>query len=34
MKDDDDFGSVLLNRRHLRIDRSVMLAKPDQQGTS
>jgi hypothetical protein len=28
MKDDDDCGSVLFNRGHLRIDHSVMLAEP------
>jgi hypothetical protein len=28
MKDDDDCGSVLFNRRHLRIDHSVMLVEP------
>jgi hypothetical protein len=31
MKDDDDCGSVLFNRRHLRIDHSVMLAKSNHQ---
>jgi len=32
MKDDDDCRSVLFNRRHVRIDRSVMLAKPTSRG--